>query len=404
MALWDGSRAYFPGIAPYKEGRWLRDGWCETHSRNYPFIVEPLVRVWECTGDEEALDLACAFAEGFLAGVQTDQGEQQIDPETGAFRGHVHIHTHAAWGVAHLGAVTNEPRYLAWALHAYEFVRAHGTDYGWYPEFIPQEEWRTEICVVGDMVSLGAWLARGVSPHYWDHVERTVRNEIRAAQFSLTPAFVDLFRRVHAEKPAEVVETALAELRAIEGGFAAQPGFDDWVSHPAALGRPGLSTNGIQMMGCCPPEGMRALWEAWCGTVEERPAGVFVNMALTRDHPAASVAAFRPEDGGFAVTARRPGTYYLRPPAWADREAVTLHRGDTSVPVTWGGPAGAYAVCAGVAAGEVLTLRHPVPRFTQTFTPASVPGRDARVQVRWAGNKVLGVEPRGTYLPMFPAG
>ncbi|MBI2192613.1 MAG: hypothetical protein HYU36_11580 [Planctomycetes bacterium] len=401
IAQWDGDKAYYWGIAPYKEGEWLLKGWCEEHGRNYPFIVEPCVRYGECTGDEEALDLARAFTEGFLAGSQPDQRELRIHPETGAFQRHVHCHTHAVWGVAHLGVVLGEQRYLDWARRVHEFVLANGTDFGWYPEFIPQGEYRTEICVVGDMVSLGAWLARGGWPHYWDPIERTIRNELRRSQFFLTPEFLDLFQRLHKGKPQGVLDGALADLRRLEGGFVAQASFDDWVSYPEHLGQAGLSRNGIQMMGCCPPEGMRGLWEAWCAIVEERPEGVFINMSLTRDHPAAKVTASLPEFGHLRVEACKSTPYYLRPPAWVERDQVALFRNGQQVPVTWGGAANAYVFCSAVSHGDLLELSYPVPSFIQTFTPTSVPKREASVTVRWVGNTVVGVKPRGKWLPMF---
>lgn len=405
LALWDGPRAYYPGIAPFKDGKWLRDGWCADHARNYPFIVEPCVRYWECTGDAEALEFAKAVAEGFLAGSQKDQAELRIDLQTGAFKNHVHLHTHAAWGVAHLGAVAKEPRYVDWARKAYEFVLGHGTDFGWYPEFIPQPEYRTEICAVGDMVSIAVWLARSGMPHYWDHVERTVRNELRRSQFFLTPEFVKLFREIHKDKPQSAVAQALEELHSIEGGFVAQATFNDWVSYPnnPKLGTPGLNQNGIQMMGCCPPEGMRGLWEAFRGVVEEREGRVLVNLAMGRDHPAAKVTAYRPEDGRIEVAARKQAAYWLRAPAWVERDKVRLVRGGQAQQAVWGGDAGAYVVCADVRPGETLTLTWPVPRFTQIFTATSVPGRKQVVSVRWVGNEVRSVEPRGKYLPMFIA-
>ncbi len=404
LASFDGDAAWYPGgPAPWKDGEWLDVGWAKDHCRNYPWIVEPCVRYWECTGDGEGLALARAFAEGFLRGLQRNQGDHRIDPDTGAFRGHVHLHTHAVWGVAHLGARLAEPRYLDWARRAYEFVKANGTDHGWYPEFVPQKEYRTEICVVGDMVSIAAWLARGGEPAYWDDVERAVRNQLRQSQFSLTPAFVDLFRKVHADKSPAAVEQALGELRRLEGGFVAQSTFDDWVGYPdnPKLGTPGMYANGIHMMGCCPPEGMRALWEAWCGTVEERPDGLYVNLAFSRDHAAARVTAFRPEDGGLAVEAHKPGDYFLRPPAWAEPASITLQRSGQTVALDWGGPANAYLVCRSVQPGERMTVRWAVPHFLQTFAPRSVPGRSESLTVEWLGNTVLGVAPRGLYLSMF---
>lgn len=402
LAQWDGPRAYYPSPTPWRDGQWLRVGWAATHCMNYPSVVEPFVRYYECTGDREGLELAIAFTEGFLAGSQPDMGEQRIDPRTGAFKGHVHIHTHAVWGVAHLGALLKEPRYLEWARKAYDFVVANGTDYGWYPEFIPQVPQRqlTEICVVGDMTSIAAWLARGGRPEYWDHVERTVRNEIRRSQFSLTPAFVKLFREVHKDQPQAAIDNALAELRKLEGGFVAQASFDDWVGYPHSLGKPGRQ-GGIHMMGCCPPEGMRALWEAWNGVVETTAEGVRVNLCLTRDHPAARVKAYRPECGRLDVTAKRSGEYLLRAPSWAAREAVQVRRNGTAVQAAWAGPTNAYIRLRDVRPGDQLTITWPVSKFTQTFTPTSVPGRTDTLTVRWVGNEVVAVEPRGRYLPMF---
>jgi len=414
LAHWDGERAFYPGgPAPVKDGRWLQEGWCQSHARNYPSVVEPSVRYWECCEasggwrlgrpgvDGEGLRFARAMVEGFLAGLQQNQGDHRIDPETGAFAGHVHLHTHAVWGVAHLGAVLGEKRYLDWARRAYDFVHSHGTDYGWYPEFIPQPEWRTEICVVGDMVSTAVWLARAGAPDLWDHVERAVRNLLRTSQFSLSPAFVGLFESLHADRGREAVDDGLSKLTRLEGGFVAQPGFNDWVSYFGTLGQAGIARNGIHMMGCCPPEGMRALWEAWCGVVEERRDGVYVNIGISREHPAARVIAYRPEYGRLDVQTHKADHYAIRPPAWVDRDQVELTRNGHDWPVSWDGPDNAYVVCANVARGEVLSVTYPVPRFTQSFIPSSVPDRRDELTVHWVGNTVRAVEPGGQYLPMF---
>ncbi len=401
LARWDGDRAWYMGIAPYRDGQWLMDGWCQYHGRNYPFVVEPCVRYWECTGDEEGLALAVAFTEGFLAGSQPDMGTQRIDPESGAFTGHVHLHTHAAWGVAHLGAVLAEPRYLDWAQRAFDFVHSHGTDYGWYPEHYPQPERRSEVCAIGDMVSIAAWLARGGRARYWDQVDRAVRNELYRSQFRLSPSFLELFHRLHHDLPKAVLNEAIGELRKLEGGFVAQATLDDWVSYPSDhLGQAGMNANGIHMMGCCPPEGMRALYEAWSGTVTETADAVWVNLPFRHDHPAARVEAC--PAGRLTITAGKPADYLARPPAWVDRATVTLAVDEAERPVSWAGPEQAYVAIGRLQPGQVASLRHAVPEFRQRFEATSVPGREESVTVHWRGNEVRAVEPRGVYLPMFP--
>jgi hypothetical protein len=394
LALWDGPRAYYPGIAPFRNGQWLRSGWCSFLSRNYPFIVEPCVRYYECLGDREALDFARAVTEGMLAGSQKDQREFAVDPQTGAYQGHVHIHLHAYWGAAHLGAILNEPRYLDWARKACDYTYAKSTDYGWVVEALPQNTHYSETCAVGDMVSASVWLARAGWPQYWDRVDRAVRNYLRRAQFFVTPAFEKHFRALHTNEPAAAVNQALTELKKLEGGFAARCELDDLIylqNDPKAF----------NMMGCCQPEGLRAVWEAWNGIVEERPEGIFVNLAMTREHPAARVSACRPADGQIEVQARKPGNFFLRPPAWADKEQVALLRNGKQQKLEWGGPEKAYVVGRDLRPGQTLTLSWPVPAFRQVFTPQSVPDYKGQLTVDWVGNEVQRVEPRGKYLPMF---
>lgn len=401
LAEWDGKRAYYPGGGvPVRDGRYLTEGWAEHHSNNYPSIVEPCLAYGQTCDDDEALDFAVAMAEGFLAGCQPGQDELRIDPETGAFEGHVHLHTHALIGVAELGVVTGEGRYLEWVQQAYEFIRRHGTDYGWYPEHIPQPQHGAETCVVGDMVGIGVWLAQR-HPHYFDQVERTLRNYLRRTQFVLTDEFLALFERLHADQPGQVVQAAIGELRKLEGGFVSAPAPDDWVKRDHALGSTGRSDNGIDMMGCCPPEGMRAVWEAWRWAVQETPEQVWVNLCVSRDHPAVQVTAGAPEQGWLLVAPRKHAGFQLRPPAWVDRDAVTLRRDEQPVPVHWVGPDEAYVDCPKAAPNERIELRWPVPVFVQRQPMLSVPGREFGLTVEWEGNEVEAVDPIGQHLPIF---
>jgi hypothetical protein len=401
LAEWDGKRAYYPGGGvPVKDGVFLTQGWCADHSRNYPTIVDPCLIYGLACQDAEALDFATAMAEGFLTDLQPGQDEMRINSETGAFNGHVHLHTHAIGGVAHLGIHLGEPRYLDWVQRAYEFARRHGTDYGWTPEHIPQAQHGAETCCVGDMIGIAVRLAQR-HPHYFDHVARTVRNYLRQAQFFLTDEFVALFERLHKDQPRRVVDNALAELRKLEGGFVSAPAPDDWVKRDHALGGQGRVDNGIDMMGCCPPEGMHGIWEAWRWTVEEHPDHVRVNLALHRDHPAAQVTAGAPEQGWMLVEARAPKDFQLRPPAWADRGAIQLTRNDQPVPIEWTGPDAAYVKCAGVQPGDRLHLHWPVPAFVQQQPLLSVPGQEAELTVQWEGDEVEAVAPSGRHLRMY---
>ncbi len=404
LALWDTGRAYFGG------GSWYNGEWSlATGAPAYYFVVEPLVRYWEVAGDQEALDFARAYADGMLANLQPGLGTGGVQ-EDGSFYAHVHCTMHAISGVAHLGAVLREPRYVEWARRVYEWVRAQGTDYGWFPEVLGswsfqdgkdlEEEHRrhTEICLVADMTVIALWLGEAGYPEYFDHAERYVRNMLRHAQFFVTPEMEALYRRVHQGEPPEAVEKELALLRSIQGGFVATPTPNDWVDadleHHGTAGDPPLL---LDMMGCCPPEGMRALWSAWRHTVTPRPEGIYVNMSLPCCHEQAEVSTCLPAQGVTTIKARQEGTYFLRPPCWAPRKEVRLYRQQQEVEPDWRGD---YIRTDRLQPGEEVSLGYSLVSFVQE-QDLQAGGNSGTYQITWRGNTVVDLKPRGKYLPLF---
>lgn len=399
LIQWDGDRAWLPGVAPYANGKWILEGWCEQHGRNYPSIIAPLVRCWECTGNEEALALARAFAEGFLAESQPNMGDLRVNPLTGAFNGHVHLHTHAVWGVAHLGRVLNDSRYLDWAEKVFLFVTKIGTDYGWFPEFSPQDYYRTEVCVVGDMVKIAANLALAGRHSYFDAVERIVRNELKQSQFSLNAEFLQLFETLHCSDTPETRHDAISELRKVQGGFVAQSSLTDWVGYPDDIGKAGLYKNGIQMMGCCPPEAMFAICQAHESIIQIDGDIIKFNLGFSIDHLAARLECFHPACGFQRISAKRQGTYQWRLPAASHPESVQINRNGVPETFLW---QDGYAQISNVASGDCLEIRFAVATFTQTMTAISNPANPLPLKVQWVGNQVLrATVPEDRHLPMW---
>jgi hypothetical protein len=393
------------GPVPWKDGKWLDDvGWCVYYAQHYAFVLEPLVRYFEESGDEKVLALAVRFAESVLDGAQPSQGDTAVDPQTGAFQGHVHLHTRTVWGMAHLGFVTGDVRYSLWAKRASDFVLAKGTDFGWYPEFIPQQEYRSETCVVGDLCATGYWLAKAGWIEEYDRLERTFRNYLRTVRFYVDAPFEALFRRVHADRSEGEILEALGRLKEIEGGFGAQVAFNDLVTFPETLGTAGMAENGIQMMGCCPPSGMLALHYVWRALSDRRGDVVSIHMALDGDTKQARIRCSSDAGPRLRVEAFEAGDYRLRVPCWARKADVKVRHAGRAVPVRWAGPGAAYVEVTGVVPGDVLELDYALPSFRQTFRPDSVPGGTGEVRVHWLGNQVLSIDPAGEFLPIYPAG
>jgi hypothetical protein len=376
LAAWDTGRAYYPGgMGGWRKGDWIYTGCSDI----YPCILDPLARYIEVTGDPEALEFAKAFADGQLAGLQKTLGRNRILDDGSSQANNCHLSMRAALGVAHLGVLTHNSRYLEWARRAYDFMITQGTDWGWFPESIGAGN--SETCVTGDMADLAARFAEAGYSRYWDDVERFVRNYCPESQFYVTPEFEALYREAHKDNPQQA-EEGLRLVSDFQGGFVAR-------LLPNSL----TGGFGMNMMGCCPPEGMRVLHVAWRNVVTESPAGVFVNLSLNRDAAQARVVSFAPNIGRLTVVVKKAGDVHLRPPSWAARGEVRAYRGEQPVEALW---VGDYIRFRQATVGEELTIVYPVLRFRQTVAVGG-----GTYTYSWVGNTVLGVEPRGTGLALF---
>ena len=69
----------------------------------------------------------------------------------------------------------------------------------------------------------------------------------------------------------------------------------------------------MNMMGCCPPEAMRALAVVWRSVVTESKDGVWVNLGFDRDAPEARVVSFAPSTGRLTVVAKKAASFFAPP-------------------------------------------------------------------------------------------
>ncbi len=380
LASWDAGRAYYPGgMGAWRDGKWAFTGCSDL----YPCILDSIGHYLDVKDDPEVRRFAEAFADGMIAGVQKNLGANRI-LEDGSFGGYnSHLHMRAVLGVARLGLVTHNTRYVDWSRKVYGWLVTQGTDWGWFPEGpdpTKKESKNSETCATGDMADIAACFAKAGHPQYWDDLERFVRNYCREAQFFVTPEYEALYRKVHHGNPK--VEEGLRQARDFQGGFVARLTPNSLTIGPT-----------MNMMGCCPPGAMRATYIAWRNVVSESKEGVFVNLCLNRDAPQARVVSFAPKQGRMTVVAKKDASFFLRPPTWAPREHVQAYRDGTKVEPQWHGD---YIEFKDSKKGSELTITYPLPHFRQTINVGG-----GQYTYEWLGNTVLSVNPSGEGLPLF---
>ena len=359
-------------------------------------IVEPLVNYYLATGDEEALAFARAYAEGIMTAAQP--GGIRIGDDGNLGGGHGHAMLHALWGIAHLGIVTSETRYTAFVKRSLDWVMRLGTGTGWFPAAPDWAANCNETCMISDVMSNAALVARAGYPEYYDYVERYLRNYISNLQFIVTPEFEAYYRQLNPTVDENDIQQGLQTLRKFRGGIIGASGLNDYEN---VL----LHAHGFEMFGCCAPEGMRAIYTAWTHTIQRLPAsplgpaGVYVSLCLNRDSEWREAHSVFPDAGGFRVKAKVSDTFYLRPPHWAPRESIKSFRNGAVVPAVWSGD---YLRFDDAQPGDELAIGYPLLRFThlaggqwQKIAP------DLRVMYEWLGNMVVAVDPPAQHTPLF---
>jgi hypothetical protein len=359
-------------------------------------LVEPLVNYYLATGDKEALAFARAYAEGIMAGLQP--GGLHIGADGNFGGGHGHATLHALWGVAHLGLVTGDPRYMDFARRSWDWMLAQGTGTGWFPAAPVWADNCNETCCISDMISIAALIGRSGRGEYYDDAERYLRNYISNLQFIMTPEFEAYYRRINAAASPDAVAKGLADLRKFQGGIIGGSGLNDYENR--LLG----NVSGFEMFGCCAPEGMRAVYTCWENTIERRPrsplgpAGVYVNMSLGRDSKWGRVISCYPDAGRLTVKAAVRDRFFLRPPQWAPRAQVRAFVGTNSVPVKWSGD---YVRFDGISPGREVTITYPLLAFSHTVEGLWSANKKLKLTFEWLGNAVTACDPPAEATPLF---
>ena len=386
------------GNAPFRKGRWLKIGWAEAHRRNYPYILTALLRVYRITGEEKYLRCAEAFGRGILASVQKNMRELAVQDD-GSFRGHVPVHTKMLAGMAMLGQITKNEDFIDFAYKCYSYIVRMGTDFGWYPEYIPPEQnLRSEMCVTGDMLETCYYLARCGYPEEYDRAERTYRNYMQSSQFFRTEEFKNLYFSLHAGDDAEAAVKNFESMRVMEGGFVAQLSINDYITNFEHLGRRGLNENGFQMMGCCQGAGMSGLYYLYRMLCEKRADGIYVNMSLTADTEHADIVSDYASEKKLRIVCKESGTYFIRLPEWTRREDAALWRNGTKTEPTFA--QNGYIRVPDAARGEEICVGYPIACFTQTWVP-QVKNTGETYTVEWQGNTVAKISPKGRFLSIY---
>ncbi len=187
-------------------------------------LIHPLMVHYGLTHSEASLELAKGLANYVTSFSHFFSNKTE-------FQGEVHSALLTAAGLARLGRVLSQDNYVARAKSLYDYVRRHGSSFGWVPQYLQWQLIANEFCdaaCVVDMMICGLELVECSFPEYWDDVHRFMRNHLVQSQVEDT-SFVPKPAECPPDTPQRTYRDIAARMR---GAYcsASSPNFV-WLVH-----------------------------------------------------------------------------------------------------------------------------------------------------------------------------
>lgn len=407
-------------------------------------LIEPLIMYVELTDDPRALDLAIRFANCELGGHEGDsvpddaprrpelsglsaKRDFEFGPD-GSFTGHFHTKSATLIGLVKLarylgthGRLGEAKRYLNRIREIYDWIFTpdnpnRGSRIGWFPEQLFPNTCRVvnETCCLSDMIELAGAMAScfNLAPefHSWaelyDDVEAFTVNTTSRSQFRITPQY----KKLLADRPTNMIAPALDTATRLEGAWMAKFYPNDHVF---------VESDGSRQIlgwGCCQYSGISALYTGWRDAMNYMDGILYINYFLPRQSPQAIVHARVPLAGEASLEIRQSTRVLIRVPKWLKPSEMELTIGGRKVKTAGQLDATrSYVDLGRFSPGAKIEVYFPLSeRLTREKIGGDNHGGNNReggycdpkdkitYMIRWRGNYVVALSPRGVYLPLFP--
>ena len=336
----------------------------------YPLggLILALTRYGEAGGSAESEDLLERIARFVLR-------ESGTFCEDGKYKGHTHsggILT-AATGLFRWAVRVGNTAVAEQMRNAFDWTVENSSSWGWVPDGLGRDNTTSETCSITDAVHLGLLIARHVDPSYYGIVERYVRNQFLENQITKTHLLLPRERTPE----IDVIETAL---RGSWMASARPNSLDDLLN--------------TQVEGCCLGSGVRGLYLAWEDTVTRRGDKVSVNMSFSRNSEWVEVIGYQPYEGRVDVIVHDAPKVEIRIPEWVSVKDLKVNLNGRTIPAMVS--ASRYVQLEDLRPGDRASVEYPLRHEEKTEM-----ANNLEFQVKWRGDTVVGIEPRGEVYPLF---
>ncbi|MCR4615299.1 MAG: glycoside hydrolase family 127 protein [Clostridiales bacterium] len=380
--FWSGDFEETEPIYEFPNDVFLRDGGFDltrhTGRGEQPIrnsiMLRALVRRYELTGDEVALDLARGIA-NYVLGVSRYFNYRM------EFFGHVHSAGWVASGLVALGRITGEEKYIKSGKGIYEYIRSISSSFGWVPEYAqwhPMEEEHCETCCIKDMIECANELILAGYDEYWDDLNRFARNQLVENQVK-NADYVVVDNSLPNDKENGITYRDIN--KRMIGGFTGG-------SLPNSISL----TRFRSIAGCCVGMAPVALSIVWDRAITKEGSTVTVNIPLDKETDEIILSCEYPNEGKLTAKVKKNCSVGFRLyPFMGDKVEFTLNGKPYAPKIEKG-----TAVFEDLKENDVAALSHKIETVEKK---EHVRGMD--LTVLWRGCDVVDILPHGEHVRLY---
>ncbi len=354
--------------------------------------VNPLLRYHRFTGSQDAFELC----ENFVANIVDRSGAFLPDGSwnggLGFRNGHFHTRMGTLVSLARFAEFTHDAELLNWVKKCYDWGLSRSTSFGWTPGDLEDQGYEHETCTLVDAIGTAITLAKGGYTAYWSVAERFLRNHLTQAQVT-DSSWIHQYDKKDRDIPGDKTFYRVGER--LLGAFAGYASPNDFV-YSGVKGRGHI----MDVQTCCVASGARGLYNGWNNIVTTERNRTSINLLLNRKTEAVTVHSFLPHQGRVVVSAQKNlDELCIRIPEDVAYGAVKVFFDESVEPISgrdipW--IKNCFILLKGIKDGQQIRVEFPVNRRSTTERAV-----DDEYQVEWAGDTVIGIEPKGQYYPLY---
>jgi hypothetical protein len=358
--------------------------------------VMPLTRYYKATGNMDAFELAENFTQNIIHRSGAFLPDGSWNGALGYRNGHFHTRMGTLDAIAVFATETQNAQMLLWVKKSLDWaLDTWCTRFGWTPGDLHDQAYEHETCSLVDAICTCITLAQNGFAQYWSIAEKFIRGHLCQSQL-LDTSWIEQYDKKDKDTPH--FRTYYKAAERLLGAFSGYAAPNDFV-YDNDKGRGHI----MDVQLCCVAAGVRALYKSWQSAVTVGKNRVWINFLLNHNTKEIEVKSSLPHEGKLEIEIHEDlCELMVRIPEWVPFGAVRVLgqkgsdtiRQETGRTLSWVNSH--YIKIKAPQIGERILVSFPISE-RETIESAV----DDKYSVRWRGDDVIGISPRGSYYPLY---